>query len=127
MFTCWSSESVSAPTYCRPTCCTACKFREGSDLHGFVFMFEHYLMTTHEDSMIKKLLTAAAVCAALTGGAAHASSTYDFSYTFSDGQEITGSLIGTSTDGGQAVTDTPNLQVPFAGVAFPGGVAPARI
>jgi hypothetical protein len=77
--------------------------------------------------MIKKLLTAAAVCAALTGGAAHASSTYDFSYTFSDGQEITGSLIGTSTDGGQAVTDISNLQVSFDGVAFAGGVSPTLI
>ncbi|HXO57260.1 MAG TPA: hypothetical protein VN866_12065 [Mycobacterium sp.] len=76
--------------------------------------------------MIKKLLTAAAVCAALTGGAAHAS-TFDFSYTFTDGQVITGSLMGTSTDGGQTVTNISDLQVSFDGVAFLGGQGPLQI
>ena len=76
--------------------------------------------------MIKKLLTAAAVCAALTGGAAHAS-TFDFSYSFADGQEITGSLMGTSTDGGQTVTNISDLQVSFDGVAFLGGQGPLQI
>jgi hypothetical protein len=75
--------------------------------------------------MIKKLLTAAAVCAALTG-AAHAS-TFDFSYSFADGQEITGSLMGTSTDGGQTVTNISDLQVSFDGVAFLGGQGPLQI
>jgi hypothetical protein len=76
--------------------------------------------------MIKKLLTAAAVCAALTGGAAHAS-TFDFSYTFADGQDITGSLMGTSTDGGQTVTNISDLQVSFNGIAFAGGQGPLQI
>ena len=76
--------------------------------------------------MIKKLLTAAAVCAALTGGAAHAS-TFDFSYGFADGQEITGSLMGTSTDGGQTVTNISDLQVSFNGIAFAGGQGPLQI
>ena len=76
--------------------------------------------------MIKKLLTAAAVCAALTGGAAHAS-TFDFSYTFADGQEITGSLMGTSTNGGQTVTNISDLQVSFDGIAFLGGQGPLQI
>src|ERR1700678_127700 len=83
-------------------------------------------MTTHEDSMIKKLLTAAAVCAALTGGAAHAS-TFDFSYSFADGQENTGSLMGTSTDGRPTVTNISDLQVSFDGVAFLCGQGPLQI
>ena len=76
--------------------------------------------------MIKKLLTAAAVCAALTGGAAHAS-TFDFSYNFSDGQVITGSLMGTSTDSGQTVTNISDLQVSLNGIAFAGGQGPLQI
>jgi hypothetical protein len=76
--------------------------------------------------MIKKLLTAAAVCAALTGGAAHAS-TFDFSYNFADGQEITGSLMGTSSDGGQTVTNISDIQVSFNGIAFAGGQGPLQI
>jgi hypothetical protein len=76
--------------------------------------------------MIKKLLTAAAVCAALTGGAAHAS-TFDFSYSFADGQEITGSLMGSSTNGGQTVTNISDLQVSFNGIAFAGGQGPLQI
>jgi hypothetical protein len=76
--------------------------------------------------MIKKLLTAAAVCAALTGGAAHAS-TFDFSYSFADGQEITGSLMGTSTDGGQTVTNISDIQVSLNGIAFAGGQGPLQI
>ncbi len=76
--------------------------------------------------MIKKLLTAAAVCAALTGGVAHAS-TYDFSYNFTDGQQITGSLNGTSTNGGQTVSNISNLQVSLNGIAFAGGVGPLQL
>ena len=76
--------------------------------------------------MIKKFLTAAAVCAALTGGVAHAS-TYDFSYTFADGQEITGSLLGTSTNGGQTVSNISDLQISFNGIAFAGGAGPLHL
>jgi hypothetical protein len=81
----------------------------------------------HEGFMIKKLLTAAAVCAALTGGAAHAASTYDFTYTFTDGQQITGSLLGTSANGGQTVTNVSGLQVSFNGIAFAGGAGPLQL
>jgi hypothetical protein len=76
--------------------------------------------------MIKKLLTAAAVCAALSGGAAHAS-TFDFTYDFTDGQAITGSFTGISADGGQSATNISNLQVTFEGTAFTGGVSPSLI
>ena len=76
--------------------------------------------------MIKKLMTAAAVCAALSGGVAHAS-TFAFTYTFADTQEITGSFTGTSTNGGQSVTNISNLQVALDGIAFTGGASPALI
>jgi hypothetical protein len=77
--------------------------------------------------MIKKLLTAAAVCAALTGGAAHASSVYDFSYTFTDGQQVTGLLTGTSTNGGQTVSNISGLQVSLNGITFAGGAGPLQL
>jgi len=67
--------------------------------------------------MIKQFLTAAAVCAVLTGGAARAA-TYDFTYTFSDGQEVTGSFNGVSTDGGLAVTDISSIQASLNGIAM---------
>jgi hypothetical protein len=76
--------------------------------------------------MIKKLLTAAAVCAALSGGVAHAT-TFDFSYAFADGQEITGSLNGTSTNGGQTVSNISALQVSLNGIAFSGGAGPLQL
>jgi hypothetical protein len=76
--------------------------------------------------MIKKLLTAAAVCAALSSGAAQAT-TFDFSYTFTDGQELTGSFSGTTANGGLSATNISNLQVSFAGTAFTGGVSPTLI
>ncbi len=59
------------------------------------------------------------VAAALIGVSAVASAgTYDFSYLFGDGQEVTGSFTGTSTDGGQSVTNISNLQVQLNGIAF---------
>jgi hypothetical protein len=61
----------------------------------------------------------AAVVAALLGASAAASaSTFDFSYTFSDGQEVTGDFTGTTTNGGQSVTDISNIQVQLNGIAF---------
>lgn len=66
-----------------------------------------------------KLLIKAAVMAAALGGSAVASaSVFDFSYAFADGQQITGSFDGTSTDGGQSVTDISDLQVALNGIAF---------
>src|ERR1700677_1456037 len=61
----------------------------------------------------------AAVVAALLGASAAASaSTFDFSYTFADGQEVTGDFTGTTTNGGQSVTNIGNIQVALNGVAF---------
>lgn len=61
----------------------------------------------------------AAVVAALLGASAAASaSTFDFSYTFADGQGITGDFTGTTTNGGQSVTNIGNIQVQLNGIAF---------
>jgi hypothetical protein len=66
----------------------------------------------------------AAVVAALLGASAAASaSTFDFSYTFADGQEVTGDFTGTTTNGGQSVTNIGNIQVALNGIAF----APATV
>jgi hypothetical protein len=66
--------------------------------------------------VIKKLLQVAAVLAACSG-AAHAS-TFDFSYTFTDGQTVTGSLDGTLS--GDLVTNVSNVNVDFQGSVFTG-------
>ena len=61
----------------------------------------------------------AAVVAALLGASAAASaSTFDFSYSFGDGQEVTGDFTGTTTNGGQSVTNISNIQVQLNGIAF---------
>ena len=67
--------------------------------------------------MIKKFIQAAALLAACSG-AAHAS-TFDFSYTFTDGQAVTGSFDGTQS--GDLVTNISNVSAAFEGVAFSGG------
>jgi hypothetical protein len=67
--------------------------------------------------MIKNFLTAAAACAALTAGVAHAD-TFDFSYAFADGQSINGTFTGTSTNAGQSVSNIANIQVSLNGIAF---------
>jgi hypothetical protein len=66
--------------------------------------------------VIKKLIQAAALLAACSG-AAHAS-TFDFSYTFTDGQAVTGSFDGTQS--GDLVTNISNVSAAFEGVAFNG-------
>jgi hypothetical protein len=73
-----------------------------------------------------KLLTMAAVIAAALGASAAASAdTFDFTYNFSDTQQVvTGSFTGTTTDGGQSVSNISDLQVFFNGIAFSGGVGP---
>lgn len=76
---------------------------------------------------MKFLVKAAVVAAALGGSAVASASTFDFSYTFTDGQVISGSLDGTSTNGGQAVTNINNLQVEFNGIAFSGGAGPLQL
>lgn len=64
---------------------------------------------------VKAAVIATAVCAS---AAAHATSTYNFTYSFGDGQQISGYFTGTSTDGGQLVTNVSNLQVSLNGIAF---------
>jgi hypothetical protein len=69
----------------------------------------HIKPIKQEVPVIKKLLQAAAVLAACSG-AAHAS-TFDFSYTFGDGQLLTGSLDGTLS--GELITDISNVSINF--------------
>lgn len=76
---------------------------------------------------MKFLFKAAAIAVALAGSAVAGAATYDFSYTFTDGQVVSGSLNGTSTDGGQTVTNISNLQVELNGIAFDGGVGPLQL
>jgi hypothetical protein len=64
------------------------------------------------------LIPAAIVAAALGASAAANAQTFDFSYTFADGQQVTGSLTGLTTNGGQSVTDISNIEVALNGIAF---------
>jgi PEP-CTERM motif len=64
------------------------------------------------------LIQAAIVAAAIAASAAANAQTFDFSYTFADGQELTGSLTGLTTNGGQSVTDISNIQAALNGIAF---------
>jgi hypothetical protein len=66
--------------------------------------------------VIKKLIQAAVLLAACSG-AAHAS-TFDFSYTFTDGQTISGSLNGTLS--GNDITNISNVNVALDGTAYSG-------
>jgi hypothetical protein len=63
-------------------------------------------------------LKAAVVAALLGASAAAGASTFDFSYVFADGQEVTGDFTGTTTNGGQSVTNIGNIQVQLNGIAF---------
>jgi hypothetical protein len=67
--------------------------------------------------VIKNILKAAAVCAALSSGVVHAS-TYDFTYTFADGLQATGTLTGLLS--GNNLIDITSETVAFNGVAFNG-------
>lgn len=60
----------------------------------------------------------AIVAAALGASAVVNADTYDFSYTFTDGQQVDGSFSGLSTNGGQSVTDISDIQVALNGIAF---------
>jgi hypothetical protein len=78
--------------------------------------------------LIMKLLIKAAVIAAALGASAAASAdNFDFTYTFADSQQVIGSFIGTTTDGGQSVTNISDIQLAFGGVAFSGGASPQLI
>jgi hypothetical protein len=64
----------------------------------------------------KMLMTTALLgaCVAARAGTV----TFDFSYTFGDGQSVTGDFAGTTTNGGQSVTNISNIQVQLNGIAF---------
>jgi hypothetical protein len=66
--------------------------------------------------VIKKLIQAAALLAACSG-AAHASS-FDFTYTFTDGQTLSGSLDGTLS--GNVVTNISDVSVALDGTTYSG-------
>jgi len=73
--------------------------------------------TTGGTIVIKHLFRTAAACAVLGSSGAYAS-TFDFSYTFADGQEVTGDFTGTTTNGGQSVTNISNIQMALNGIAM---------
>src|SRR5580698_10455579 len=62
---------------------------------------------------MKLIIKAAIIAAALGASAAASADTFDFTYTFLDGQQVTGSFLGTTTDGGQSVANISDLQVAF--------------
>jgi hypothetical protein len=68
--------------------------------------------------VIKNLFLAATLLTALTAGAAQADTVFDFSYIFTDGLKITGTLDGTLN--GSFVTNISNVDVTFAGTTFSG-------
>ncbi len=68
---------------------------------------------------MKFLVKAAVIAAALGGSALANADTFDFSYVFSDGQSVTGSLDGTLS--GTTISNVNNLHVSLNGVAFTGG------
>jgi len=72
--------------------------------------------------VIKHLFRTAAACAVLGSGGAYAS-TFDFSYTFADGQQVTGDFTGATTNGGQSVTNISNIQMSLNGI----GMAPVVV
>jgi hypothetical protein len=68
--------------------------------------------------VIKNFFMAAALLTALTVGVAQADTVYDFSYIFTDGTTLTGSLDGTLN--GSFVTNISNVEVSFGGSSFSG-------
>src|ERR1700733_2000719 len=68
---------------------------------------------------MKLIIKAVIITAALGASAAASADTFDFSYTFADGQQVNGSFLGTTANGGQSATSISDLQVAFNGVASP--------
>jgi hypothetical protein len=64
--------------------------------------------------LVKTVVAAALISASAAAGA----STFDFSYSFADGQQVTGDFTGVTADGGQSVTSISNIQVQLNGIAF---------
>lgn len=66
------------------------------------------------------LVRAVVAAAVLAASAAADASTFNFSYTFADGQQLAGSLDGTLN--GTHITDISNLRVSLNGIDFAGGL-----
>jgi hypothetical protein len=68
---------------------------------------------------MRHVLVAAILLATFSGRAlADSPATFNFSYTFGDGQQVTGSFTGVSTDGGQSVSQISNVSVSLNGIPF---------
>ena len=79
---------------------------------------------------MKLFVKAAIAAAALCGSGVASAGQFDFSYTFADGEQVTGSFDGTAgLDAGNqlAVNNISNIQVALNGVAFSGGSGPLQI
>jgi hypothetical protein len=77
-----------------------------------------YSLRTAWGFIMKLLIKAAVIAAALGASAAASADTFDFTYSFSDGQEVVGSFTGTTANGGQTVTNVGNFEVALNGIAF---------
>jgi hypothetical protein len=73
---------------------------------------------------VNKSIKVMAILACMAGGAAHASQVFDFSYTFTDGQSLFGTLTGTEGAGGPggafSVSNISNISLTFDGNQFGG-------
>ena len=67
---------------------------------------------------MKPLFKAAICCAILGASAAANAASYYFSYSFADGQKVSGTFTGSSSNGGQSVTNISNLSVSLNGIPF---------
>jgi hypothetical protein len=66
-----------------------------------------------------KLLFVVAIVSAILGASAAANATsFYFTYTFADGQQVSGSFTGITSDSGQSVTNISNLAVSLNGIPF---------
>jgi len=66
------------------------------------------------NALVKTALAAALISASTAASA----SMFDFTYSFADGQQVTGDFTGITTDGGQSVSNISNIQVQLNGIAF---------
>jgi hypothetical protein len=72
---------------------------------------------------VNKSIKVLAIMACMAGGAAHASQVFDFSYTFTDGQSLFGTLTGTEvagSGGAFTVSNISNISLTFDGNQFSG-------
>src|SRR3984885_6777708 len=67
---------------------------------------------------MKLLFMAAMVSAILGASGAASAATFSFTYTFADGQQVSGSCTGVTSNGGQSVTNISNLAVSLNGIPF---------